>query len=149
MALEPVLTTSRSDRVPPHNLEAEESVLGSMMLSHHAAAKVLDILSTEDFYKEDHRTIYKTLIELYAGGPATDHVVLAEELKRRGQLETVGDRAYLLMLADTTPNPHNVKHYASIVRDMAFRRNLIDIGYDITGLGYSVGEEFADLYDSS
>ncbi|HEY5526336.1 MAG TPA: replicative DNA helicase [Candidatus Anoxymicrobiaceae bacterium] len=146
MALEPVARSS-SDRVPPHNLEAEESVLGSMILSHQAAAEALDILSADDFYKESHRTIYKALQDLYAGGSTTDHVVLAEELKKRGQLETVGDRAYLLVLADTTPNPHNIKHYASIVREAAFRRALVEIGYDITGFGYRAGEEFAELYD--
>jgi replicative DNA helicase len=149
MALEPVAASSSPDRIPPHNLEAEESVLGSMILSHQAAAEAIDILGPEDFYKESHRTIYRALVDLYAGGSATDHVVLAEELKRRGQLEAVGDRAYLLMLADTTPNPHNIKHYAGIVHDMAFRRSLINIGYDITGLGFSAGEEFDDLYDSA
>jgi replicative DNA helicase len=144
-----VAASSSPDRIPPHNLEAEESVLGSMILSHQAAAEAIDILGPEDFYKESHRTIYRALVDLYAGGSATDHVVLAEELKRRGQLEAVGDRAYLLMLADTTPNPHNIKHYAGIVHDMAFRRSLINIGYDITGLGFSAGEEFDDLYDSA
>jgi replicative DNA helicase len=149
MAIEPVAASTSSDRVPPHNLEAEESVLGSMILSHQAAAEALDVLSPEDFYKESHRMIYKALQDLYAGGSTTDHVVLAEELKRRGQLEAAGDRAYLLVLTDTTPNPHNVKHYASIVRDMAFRRNLVDIGYDISGLGYRSGEQFDDLYDQA
>lgn len=149
MALEPVPSTSSIDRVPPNNLEAEESVLGSMILSHQAAAEALDLLIPEDFYKEAHRSIFRVLAELYAGGSTTDHVVLAEELKRRGLLESVGDRAYLLNLADTTPTPSNVKHYASIVRDMAFRRNLINIGYDITGMGYRTSDEFADLYDGA
>jgi len=149
MALEPVASSSSPDRIPPSNLEAEESVLGSMILSHQAAAEAIDILSPDDFYRESHRTIFRALTELYAGGSTTDHVVLAEELKKRGQLEAVGDRAYLLMLTDTTPNPHNVKHYAGIVRDMAFRRNLIDVGYDVTALGFTAGEEFADLYDSA
>lgn len=148
MALEPV-ARSIPDRVPPHNLEAEESVLGSMIISHQAAAQALDVLSAEDFYKESHRSIYKALQDLYAGGSTTDHVVLAEELKRRGQLESVGDRAYLLLLSDTTPNPHNVKYYASIVRDMAFRRSLIDIGYDISSFGFRSGDEFDDLYDQA
>ncbi len=148
MALEPV-ARSIPDRVPPHNLEAEESVLGSMIISHQAAAEALDILRAEDFYKESHRAIYKALQDLYVAGSTTDHVVLAEELKRRGQLEAVGDRAYLLVLSDTTPNPRNVKYYAGIVRDMAFRRSLIDIGYDISSFGYRSGEEFDDLYDQS
>lgn len=149
MALEPVPANTSPDRVPPHNLEAEESVLGSMILSHQAAAEAIDILTPEDFYKESHRTIYRVLIDLYAAGSTTDHVVVAEELKRRGLLESVGDRAYLLVLADTTPTPQNVKYYAGIVRDMAFRRNLINVGYNITGLGFTTSEEFSDLYDSA
>ncbi|PKQ27912.1 MAG: replicative DNA helicase [Candidatus Anoxymicrobium japonicum] len=149
MALESVAATRSSDRIPPHNLEAEESVLGSMILSHQATAEVQDIVSCDDFYKESHRIIYRALTELYALGATTDHVILAEELKKRGQLEASGDRAYLLTLTDTTPNPHNAKHYASIVRDMALRRNLIDIGYDITGMGFQVGDEFDNLYDGA
>ena len=134
MAVEPVPSSS-FDRVPPHNLEAEESVLGSMILSHSAVAEAQELLIPEDFYKDSHRKIYQALTELYAGGKTTDPVVLAEELKRRGILEAVGDRAYVYSLVDTVPNPHNIRHYAQIVRDMAFRRNLIDVGYDVTNLG--------------
>ncbi|MBN1288963.1 MAG: replicative DNA helicase [Actinobacteria bacterium] len=146
MAVEPVTSV---DRLPPHNLEAEESVLGSMMLSHRAAAEAQEILFPEDFYRESHRTIFKTLAGLYSGGSTTDPVVLAEELKRKGLLEAVGDRAYLYSLIDTTPNPHNVKHYAKIVRDMAIRRSLIEAGYDITNLGFRTDEEVDSVYDKA
>ncbi|MCG2796268.1 MAG: replicative DNA helicase, partial [Actinomycetia bacterium] len=122
---------TRQDRVPPHNLEAEESVLGSMILSHRAAAEAQELLVADDFYTDAHRKIYGTLVELYAGGSTTDPVVLAEELKKRGTLESVGDRAYIYSLVDYTPNPHNVKHYARIVRDMAFKRSLIEVGYEV------------------
>lgn len=135
------------ERVPPHNLEAEESVLGSMILSHRAVAEVQDLLRPEDFYKEAHRKIYQVIIELYAGGSTTDPVVLAEELKSRGMLEAVGDRAYIYSLVDTTPNPSNARHYANIVRDMSIRRNLVDVGYEITDLGYQVGEDVEEMYD--
>lgn len=138
---------STFDRVPPHNLEAEESVLGSMILSHAAVADAQELLVEEDFYKDAHRKIYQVLIELYSGGRTTDPVVVAEELKRRGLLEQVGDRAYIYSLVDTTPNPHNIRHYAQIVRDMAFRRNLIDVGYDVTNLGYDIADETGEVYD--
>jgi replicative DNA helicase len=146
MAVE-LAAKSSLDRVPPHNLEAEESVLGSMILSHAAVADAQETLQREDFYKESHRKIYEVLLELYAGGKTTDPVVLAEELKRRGLLETVGDRAYVYSLVDTTPNPHNIRHYARIVRDMAFRRNLIDVGYEVANLGYSTADDADEVYD--
>ena len=144
MAVEPA---AGFDRVPPHNLEAEESVLGSMILSHPATAVAQEILRPEDFYKEAHRKVFKVLVELYAGGSSTDPVVLAEELKSRGILEAVGDKAYIHSLVDTVPNPHNIEHYAQIVRDMAFRRNLIDVGYEVTNLGYDTSDGTEDVFD--
>lgn len=135
------------DRVPPHNLEAEESVLGSMILSHAAAAEAQEIVRAEDFYKESHREIFRTLVDLYSSGSTTDPVVLAEELKRRGRLESVGDRAYIVSLVDTTPNPHNIKHYCRIVRDMAIRRSLIEVGWEITDLGYGTGDPVENIFD--
>jgi len=144
MAVEPA---AGFDRVPPHNLEAEESVLGSMILSHPATAVAQEMLRPEDFYKESHRKIFQILVELYAGGSSTDPVVLAEELKSRGILESVGDKAYIHMLVDTVPNPHNIEHYAQIVRDMAFRRNIIDVGYEVTNLGYDTSDGTEEVFD--
>ncbi len=148
MAIELAAKTS-FDRVPPHNLEAEESVLGSMILSHAAVPEAQELLVPEDFYKDAHRNIYQVLIELYANGKPTDPIVLAEELKRRGILEAVGDRAYIISLAGTVPNPHNIRHYSQIVRDMAFRRSLIDVGYEVTGLGYDIADDTSEVYDKA
>jgi replicative DNA helicase len=144
MAVEPA---AGFDRVPPHNLEAEESVLGSMILSHPATAVAQEMLRPDDFYKESHRRIFQILVELYAGGSSTDPVVLAEELKSRGILESVGDKAYIHTLVDTVPNPHNIEHYAQIVRDMAFRRNIIDVGYEVTNLGYDTSDGTEEVFD--
>ena len=135
------------DRVPPNNLDAEESVLGSMILSHPAVAAAQEILRPDDFYKDAHRKIFKILTELYGRGASTDPVVLAEELKSRGLLESVGDKAYIHILIDTVPNPLNIRHYAQIVRDMSIRRSLVDVGYNITNLGYSIGDGVEDVYD--
>lgn len=135
------------DRVPPHNLDAEESVLGSMILSHPAVAVAQEVLRPDDFYKDAHRKIFKILTELYSTGSSTDPVVLAEELKSRGLLEAVGDKAYIHTLIDTVPNPYNINHYAQIVRDMSIRRNLIDVGYNITNLGYTTGDGVEEIYD--
>lgn len=145
MAVEP--TSARFDRVPPHNLDAEESVLGSMIYSHQAVATAQEMLRPEDFYRDSHRLIFKTLLELYSGGGVTDPVVLIEELKGKGILDAVGGKAYIISLVDTTPNPHNIKHYSKIVRDMAIRRNLIDVGYDITNLGYDTAGEVDEVFD--
>jgi len=140
---------STMDRVPPHNLEAEESVIGSMILSHRAAAEAQELLVAEDFYTDAHRKIYGTLVDLYASGSTTDPVVLAEELKKRGTLESVGDRAYIYSLVGDTPNPGNVKHYATIVRNMAFKRKLIDVGYQVTSQGYSTASDVEEAFDKS
>jgi len=137
------------DRIPPHNIDAEESVLGSMIYSHQAVAIAQEMLVPEDFYKESHRKIFQVLVELYAQGSSTDPVVLAEELKKRGMLEEVGDKAYIHTLVDTTPNPHNIRHYAQIVRDASLRRNLIDIGYKIAAIGYDTGDGAEEAYDKA
>jgi replicative DNA helicase len=135
------------DRVPPHNLDAEESVLGSMILSHPAVGTAQEMLSPNDFYKDSHRKIFEILIELFARGSTTDPVVLAEELKSRGLLEAVGDKAYIHTLVDTVPNPYNISHYAQIVRDMSIRRNLIDAGYNIVSIAHSLSDDVAEVYD--
>jgi replicative DNA helicase len=137
------------DRVPPHNLEAEESVLGSMIINHPAVGIAQELLTPEDFYKESHRRIYKVLCDLYASGGSTDPVVLVEELRSKGILESVGDREYIHELYATVPNPHNIKHYAGIVRDMAIRRRMIDCGYRIASLGYGTGDGVETVYDSA
>ncbi|MDD5747481.1 MAG: replicative DNA helicase [Actinomycetota bacterium] len=135
------------DRVPPHNLDAEESVLGSMIYSHQAVAIAQELLVPEDFYKDAHRKIFQVLVELYAKGSVTDPVVLAEELEKRGILEEVGDKAYIHMLVDHTPNPHSARHYAEIVRQASLRRNLIDLGYRVAAMGYETSDEAEILYD--
>lgn len=137
------------DRIPPHSFEAETSVLGSMILTESAVATAQEMLNPEDFYKEAHRKIFKALIDLYSQGSSTDPVVLVEELKRRGILEAVGDKNYIHILLDSVPNPHSVKHYAQIVRDMSFRRNMIDIGHGISNLGYQASDGVEEVYDKA
>lgn len=149
MAIELADNTASFDRVPPHNLEMEESVLGSMLLSHSAVTEAMELLTGDDFYREAHRKIFTVLTELFSSGSTTDPIILAEELKRRGILEQVGDRAYVYSLASTTPNPLNIRHYANVVKELAFRRRLIDVGYNITSLGYNIGEELKKVYDAA
>ncbi|MBU1672159.1 MAG: AAA family ATPase [Actinobacteria bacterium] len=117
------------NKIPPHNIEAEESVLGAMMISPAAAGEALEVLVPEDFYREAHRTLFRVISDVLALGKPTDPVVVAEELKRRGLLEAVGDRAYVYALIGTTPNPRSVRHYSDIVKDASRRRTIVDNAY--------------------
>ncbi|QBI20048.1 replicative DNA helicase [Egibacter rhizosphaerae] len=131
------------DRVPPHNLEAEVSVLGSMLLSKDAIAEVNEILRAEDFYRGAHRTIYETIVDLYDRGEPVDSVVLGDELDRRGLLESVGGVVAISDLISRVPTAANAGYYARIVAEQALRRRLIDTGTQIAQLGYQ-GEDGAE-----
>src|SRR5687768_7540308 len=92
-------------KVPPHNLEAEESVLGACLISREAIANVLEILGHDDFYKPAHNEIFHTILDLYGRGDPIDAVTLAEELRRRDKLEAVGGKHYLFHLVQSVPTP--------------------------------------------
>jgi replicative DNA helicase len=123
-------------RVPPHDLEAEASVLGALLLDPAAITRVLDILRAEDFYRENNGQIYRAAINLFREGEPIDNVTLAAELEKMGVLERTGGRAHLGMLQEQTPTAANVEHYARIVKDRAYKRQLITAGTQVTGLGY-------------
>jgi len=131
----------RSDRVPPHNLEAEESVLGSMMLTTEAIADVVELVRPEDFYKTSNQRIFETLRSIYARGDPVDAITAVEELRRRGILEEVGGHLYLHELVDGVPTPAAAGSYAKIVAQAALLRRLISAAADIMEMGYSAPEE--------
>jgi replicative DNA helicase len=131
----------RPDRVPPHNLEAEESVLGAMMLSHEAIADVVEIVKPEDFYRTAHSRIFETLRGLYARGEPVDQLTAVEELRRRDLLDSVGGPLYVRDLADNTPTPGAAGSYAKIVAQAALLRRLISAASDIMEMGYSAPED--------
>jgi replicative DNA helicase len=134
--------------VPPQNLEAEESVLGAMMLSPGAIGAVSEVLSGSDFYRESHGKIYKAALGLYGRGEPVDAITLVDELERLGELEDVGGRARIHELAALVPAAGNAAHYARIVREMATLRGLIRAGNDIARLGIDrEGDEAAELVD--
>jgi replicative DNA helicase len=124
------------DRVPPQNLDAEVSVLGSMLLSKNAIAEVSEILGPEDFYRGAHRTMFEAMIGLYDRGEPVDLVTLGDALRRTGQLEGVGGDVALVEITERVPTAANALYYARIVADHALRRRLIEAGTDITRLGY-------------
>src|SRR3982750_275837 len=131
--------------VPPQNLEAEESVLGAMMLSPGAIGAVSEILDAKDFYRESHAKIYRAALALYAKGEPVDAITLTDELQERSELEDVGGRVRLHELAALVPATANASHYARIVRETATLRGLIRAGGEIARLGWERPGEAGDL----
>src|SRR6267378_212338 len=132
---------------PPQNLEAEESVLGAMMLSPGAIGAVSEALDASDFYRESHAKIYRAALGLYAKGEPVDAITLVDELEERGELEGVGGRVRIHELAALVPASANAGHYARIVREMATLRGLIAAGGEISQLGWERPGEAVDLVD--
>ena len=133
--------------VPPQNLEAEESVLGAMMLSPGAIGAVSEILDAGDFYRESHATIYRAALALYAKGEPVDAITLVDGLEERSELENVGGRVRVHELAALVPATANAAHYARIVREMATLRGLIRAGGEIARLGWERPGEAVELVD--
>ncbi len=133
--------------VPPQNLEAEESVLGAMLLSPGAIGAVSEVLDAGDFYRESHAKIYRAALALYAKGEPVDAITLVDELEERGELEDVGGRSRVHELAALVPAASNAAHYARIVREMATLRGLIRVGGEIQRLGFDRPGETVELVD--
>jgi replicative DNA helicase len=131
--------------LPPHDLEAEESVLGAMMMSPGAVTAVGERLNRDDFYRESHRLIYDTVLELFSQGEAVDIITVADHLTSRGVLEQVGGRAYIHTLASTVPATANAPHYADIVHENAVLRSLIETGNKIAEMGYERSGEVREM----
>jgi replicative DNA helicase len=133
--------------VPPQNLDAEEAVLGAMMLSPGAIGTVAELVDGGDFYRETHATIYRAALELYGQGEPVDALTLADKLDKDQKLELVGGADKIRELAAMTPAVSNVGHYARIVREMATLRGLIRAGSDIARLGFDRPGEVVELVD--
>src|SRR3990170_6186104 len=103
------------DRVPPHNLEAEQSVLGSMLLERDAIARVVELVRPEDFYRDAHRKIFEVVVELFERGEPADLVSVTERLRSKGQLDDMGGAAYVTALLNAVPTAANVEYYARLV----------------------------------
>ncbi|MGH9307571.1 MAG: replicative DNA helicase [Acidimicrobiales bacterium] len=136
-----------SGRVPPHNLEAEESLLGAMVLSRDAIATASETTKAEDFYKPAHGHIYDAITTLYGQGEPVDPVTVAEELNRAGLLDAIGGRPALVSLLANTPAISNAGRYATIVAEHALLRRLIAAANEIAELGYDMPEDVALAVD--
>ncbi len=135
--------------VPPQNLEAEESVLGAMMISPGAIGAVSEVLDASDFYRESHAKVYRAALALYAKGDPVDAITLVDELEERGDLDGVGGKARIHELAALVPASANAGHYARIVREMATLRGLIRAGGEISRLGWERPGEAVELVDKA
>ncbi|HLE98276.1 MAG TPA: replicative DNA helicase, partial [Gaiellaceae bacterium] len=133
--------------VPPQNLEAEESVLGAMLLSPTAVGTVSEILVASDFYRDSHAKVYRAALGLWGKGEPVDAITLANELDERGELESIGGAARIAELAALVPSTSNVEHYARIVKEMATLRGLVRAGQEISRLGQERPGEVTDLVD--
>ncbi len=138
---------SQYERIPPHNDDAEKSVLGSILLDKDALYEVLEILKPEDFYSEMHKEIYSAVIELYRKSQPVDILTVSEELKKRKSLEMVGGRAYIALLSTVVPSTSNAGEYAKIIAEKAILRKLIGTASDIIEKGYQEKMSSSEVLD--
>lgn len=134
-------------KVPPQNLEAERSVLGSMLIDDEAIGVVLELVDEVYFYEESHRQIYRMIIDLYNDHKNVDLITLSDKLKSEGLLESVGGVSYLTQLIDSVPTAANAEHYAQIVKEKSIQRQLIKNATQIVGESYEPGVNVDELVD--
>jgi replicative DNA helicase len=132
------------DRVPPQDLGAEQSVLGSMLLNKDAIADCLEAVKAHDFYRPAHELIFDAILDLFGRGEPADAITVADELSKRGDLTRVGGQAYLHQLIQSVPTAANAGYYAEIVHERAVLRRLVEAGTRIVQMGYAQGEGDVD-----
>jgi len=135
------------DKLPPQNIEAEESVLGALMIDQNAIIKVADILFPEDFYQPQNRYIYEAILDLYQKNEPIDILSLSNRLKEKKHLKEIGGESYLTSLVNKTPTSAHVSHYAKIVHQKRILRDLIAASYKIAELGWAESEDVNNLLD--
>ncbi|GAW93716.1 replicative DNA helicase [Calderihabitans maritimus] len=135
------------EKVPPHSLDAEQSVLGSLLIEPQAVYSVMEILRPDDFYREAHKIIYEVILALTDRGEPVDLVMVTEELRRRGSLEKVGGASYIAGLSSAVPTAANVEYYARIVAEKALFRKLINAATQIAQKGYEESDDAFQLLD--
>ncbi len=136
-----------SPHLPPHNLEAEQSVLGAMLVNPNAITAVAEVVTADDFYRDTHRLIYRSVLTLFDRSEEVDVVTLSAQLERDGMLERAGGREFVHTLAEFVPAAANAAHYAGIVREQSVLRSLIRVGNEIAELGYQHPGDTHDLLD--
>jgi len=147
VAVEPMHPAPVSAHVPPHDNEAEQSVLGAMLVNPNAIAAAVETLQADDFYRDSHRAVYRAILTLYDRGEEVDVVTVGAQLERVGELAKVGGREFVHALAEFVPAAANAAYYAGIVREQAVLRGLIRVGNEIAELGHTHPGEVATLLD--
>lgn len=137
------------ERVPPQNIEAEQAVLGAMLIDKEAIAKVSEILTSTDFYREAHRVIFNAMLELYNKNEAVDMVTVTEILKRDNKLEDIGGIAYITSLANAVITAANIKFHADIVAEKSVLRQLVRVSTEIAAMGYEGNEDISTMLDTA
>ena len=136
-------------KVPPHDDEAEQAVIGSMLTDKDAVISAIEVLKPEDFYREDNKTIYGAIMNLYAKAEPIDIITLKDELTSLGKLEPVGGLEYLATLPDKVPTTANVEKYIKIVEEKSILRSLIKTANELIEIGYDQNEEVEVLMDNA
>ena len=136
-------------KVPPHNLEAEQAIVGGILINNDALNQIVDILSGEDFYKEAHALIYEGMLTLYNRDDPVDVITLSQILKEKGALDKVGGTEYLASLAEATATSAGIIYHAEIVKDLSTRRNLIRQCSHIAEVCFQPGNDTEDILDSA
>lgn len=136
-------------RIPPHNIEAEKALLGSIMLRPDAMYEVMEIVASASFYSEKHRLIYATMLELFSKHNPTDMLTVASRLEEKKLLEGIGGNSYLADLVNSVPSTANSEHYAKIIQKKSIARNLISAADHIANLGFDEEQELEEILDQA
>lgn len=134
-------------RIPPHNVEAEQAVLGCMLLDSDVIPTVMELIRGEDFYREDHREICEAIYDIVERAGPVDIITVSEQLQLRGTLGAAGGLDYLAIISGAVPTTANARHYAKIVEEKSLLRKLIKAASDISGMSYEASEEAAYVLD--
>jgi len=137
------------EKLPPYNLEAEQAVLGAILLDHTAIYKALEIFDPEDFYRKSHQKIFDAMLELIDRSEAVDLLLLRDELDRRKELDEIGGPAYLAALVDQVPTAANIEFHAKIVHEKAVARNLLNASIEIATRCYDDAEDVNDILEDA
>jgi len=140
---------SITEKLPPQNIEAEQSALGCLLIDKNAIIKVVDFLQARDFYKPDHQEIYQAMTELFERNDPIDMLSVSSRLKEKNKLENIGGNAYLTDLVNAVPTAAHVSNYAKIIQRKRILRDLIDASYDIGQMGYNESEDTEILLDQA
>lgn len=136
-------------RMPPHSIDAEQSVLGSLMLDKDAVTRIADFLKAEDFYRDTNAIVYECMVELYENREPIDVLSVSNRLEEKSKLDDIGGAAYLASLLNSVPSSANVVHYAKLVQKKATLRRLIAAGTDIAEMGYDESEDVEQKLDEA